>query len=304
MIHFLFSHLWMFFVFGMAASASTLPGAGGEGAGGAGQQAPAGGQQAPAGGQQQQQDGGGIAQLRTAYESIKKEFEPYQKLNLKPEQISQYSTVYQKTFEEVASIGRQLGYPDDEILEALQENPVATLDYLRNEFQQAQAGQQRQDTGADLNDLVAQRVEEAVAPISEWQNTQMTSQANALFERTAYQMAADLYKQEGLDVAQVPQDEIEMLLSATSEILKYDDNALKALKYEGKTAAIQKAFTEAKTMLDKYYVARSGRSNGQARGQQQARPGQQQQQAAGGKKPTLDDLINSPELINPKYKEA
>jgi hypothetical protein len=249
--------------------------------------------------------GDGIAQLRTAYESVKKEFEPYQKLNLKPEQITQYSGVYQKTYEQVATIGRQLGYPDDQIAEALHEDPVATLDFLRNEFQQRQqSGQSRQDNGQELNELVQSRIDAAIGPVQEWQNTQMTQAANAAFERTVYQMATDLYKSEGLDIANVPPDEMELLMSATSEILKYDEGALRALKYEGKTAPIQKAFTEAKTMLDKYFIARSQRpAGGQQRAAQLGRAPNGQFQPGGqqAKRPTLDEMIDNPALINQKY---
>jgi hypothetical protein len=279
--------------------------------------APAGGSTPPAApapvtGQPASGPAQGIEQLRTAYETLKKDFEPWQKLNVKPEQVTQYSTVYQKTFEEIASIGRQLGYPDDEIIEAIQENPVATLDVLRNELQAARAGQQQQ-RGADqsLQDVINQRLEEGLAPIQQWHNEQLTTQANQRFEQVAYQMAGELYKTEGLDIANVPADEIDMLMSATSEILKYDQDALKALKYEGKTAAIKEAFNEAKTMLDKYYLARSGRSNGGARGPAVgAAPGRAPngqfvpgQRADGKGKASLDDLLNNPELINPKYAE-
>jgi len=248
-----------------------------------------------------------MEQLRTAYDTIKKEYEPWQKLNVKPEQVTSFQGVYQKTFEEVASIGRQLGYPDEEIVEALQENPVATLDYLRREFQQAQQGRERQDDGRDLQELINTRVEEALAPINERENTRMTSEANSVFERTAYGMAAEMYRAEGIDVANVPAEEIDMILSATSEILKYDSDALRSLKYEGKTAGIKAAFQEAKTMLDKYYLARSGRSNGAPRPGapplQRGPNGQFQPGMRDGKKATLDDLMNHPELVNPKYAE-
>lgn len=270
--------------------------------------APAGGAPTPSPGQaapgaSQGTESQGIAQLRTAYESIKKEYEPWQNLGVKPEQVSQFQSVYQRTFEEVGSIGRALGYPDDEIIEALQENPVATLDYLRDEMARAQQGQQQDRGDAQLQDLIEQRVQEGIAPIQEWQNQRLTQEANSLFERTAYQLAAESFKKEGLDIANVPQDELFLLTSATSEILKYDEDALRALKYQGSTAAVQKAFTEAQTMLDKYYLARRGRDGGAP-----AQRGAQQQQAQRGpngqfKKPSLDDLIQDPGIISQKYAE-
>lgn len=283
--------------------------------GGAAPAAPAGGGGAPAAsapagqpaGQPAAQPAQGIEQLRQAYETLKKDFEPWQKLNVKPEQVTQYSTVYQKTFEEIASIGRQLGYPDDEIIEALQENPVATLDVLRNELQVAQAGQQR-DTQQSLQDVINRRLEEGLSPIKQWHNEQLTTQANQRFEQVAYQMAGELFKTEGIDIANVPADEVDMLLSATSEILKYDDAALKALKYEGKTAAIKEAFNEAKTMLDKYFIARSGRSGAVRTAAAPGRAPNGQftpgMRPDGKTKASLDDLLNNPELINPKYAEG
>ena len=89
--------------------------------------------------------------------------------------------------------------------------------------------------------------------------------------------------------------------------MKYDEDALRALKYQGQTAGVQKAFAEAATMLDKYFVARSTRSSAvrPAAGQPnrgtngQFRPGYKPD----GSKASLDDLMNNPELMNPKYAE-
>jgi hypothetical protein len=88
-----------------------------------------------------------------------------------------------------------------------------------------------------------------------------------------------------------------MLTTAASEILKYDDAALRELKYGGKTAAVQKAVREAATLLDKYYLARSGRTAARV---QPPRPGQPAQQP-GQKKYSLDEMIENPALVNPKY---
>lgn len=284
---------------GTGAASGGAPASSGAGAGAA---PAAAGQPAGAGGPAQ-----GIEQLRTAYETLKKDFEPWQKLNVKPEQVTQYSTVYQKTFEEIAAIGRQLGYPDDEIIEAIQENPVATLDVLRNELRAAQAGGGNQrDPNQALQEVINQRLEEGLSPIKQWHNEQLTAQANQRFEQVAYQMAGELFKTEGIDIANVPADEVDMLMSATSEILKYNEDALRALKYEGKTAAIKEAFNEAKTMLDKYFIARSGRSNGGVRAAAapgRAPNGQFVPGMRDGKKVSLDDMMNNPELINPKYAE-
>ena len=271
---------------GSPASGQGSPNTGGS-SGGSGQ--PANGV-APQGGQQVD----GLKQLRETYENLKKEIEPWQKLGIKPEQVTQFQTVYTKTFEAAASIGRELGYPDEEIQEALAEDPQKTLDFLRNEAQRMQQGGQRQD-GKDLQDLVAQHIEKAIGPIQQRENQRITNEANSLFERTVHSEIAAICKQEGIDIANLPPDEMFMVASAASEILKYDADALKALKYEGKTAAVQKAVREAVAHLDKYYLARAGRDRARVN---PARPGQQQQQNNTGKRPSLDEMIDNPELID------
>src|SRR5579859_65357 len=61
------------------------------------------------GGQPGQVDG--FKQLREAYDGLKAKYEPWDKLGVKPEQVTQFSGVYQKLHGEIASIGRELGYP-------------------------------------------------------------------------------------------------------------------------------------------------------------------------------------------------
>lgn len=239
----------------------------------------------------------GLKQLREAYEGVKAKFEPYEKLNLKPDQIQQYSGVYQKLYGEAQQIGTNLGYTEQEIAEALALNPVATMDLLRTQMQQAE--QERQQSGrADIEDLAAQLVDQRLGPIEQRENQRMTDVANSLFEQTVRQLAVDTFKGEGLTPEQIPQDEMFALVSAASEIMKYDPEALKALKYEGKTAPIQKAFQEARTFLDKYYLARVGRDKTRL---QPARPGQPAPANGQAKKHTLDELMEHPELINAKY---
>jgi hypothetical protein len=110
-------------------------------------------------------------------------------------------------------------------------------------------------------------------------------------------MAVDLYKKEGIDVAQIPQEEIAMLMTATSEIMKYEEADIKALKFEGKTAGVQKAFQQAVAEFDKYYLARAGRDKARV---QPARPGQPAQPGQ-PKKPTLDEIIDNPGVLGKQY---
>lgn len=286
---------------GAGAGSGAAPGSGSSPASGSpgassGTPSPTGQPGQPAQGQDQ-----GLKQLREAYEGVKAKFEPYEKLNLKPEQISQFSGVYQKTFNEAAAIGRELGYPDDQIAEALAEDPVRTIDFLRNQAQTAAQNREQPGGREDLTQLVNKQLEQVLGPIQQRENVRMTDAANGLFEQTTRQLIVESFKGEGLTAEQIPADEMQLLMDATSEILKYDQGALNALKFEGKTAAIQKSFQEARTMFDKYYLARTNRER--ARVTPPNRGGQPQQQpgAGGGKKPTLDEMIENPGLIGAKY---
>lgn len=244
-------------------------------------------------GQQPTGSGDNIRQLREAYEGVKRDLEGWQKLGIQPDQVGQFRGVYDKVYGEVASLGRELGYPDEEIAEALREDPVRTLDFLRNQAAQAQQGQQQQDDGRDLQELVAQHVEQAIQPIQQRENLRMTNEANSLFERVAYQEIVDIFKGEGMDAAQIPQEEKEFIIEQASELLKYDENALRDLKYQGKTAAVQKAVRDVMSRVDKYYLSRSGRDR------QRVQPARQGQAAPqGARKPTLDEMIENPSVID------
>lgn len=252
--------------------------------------------------QQQGQDSQGLRQLRETYENLKKEFEPWQKLGIKPDQVGQFQGVYTKLHQEIAVIGRELGYSDAEIAEAMAEDPVRTLDFLRNEALPVdQRGPQPPMEGQNLNELVAQYVQHAIGPIQERENFRMTNEANAVFERTVHQLATDLFKKEGIDYNTLSEDEKFFISTGVSEVMKYDQDALRELKYQGKTAGIQKAFQEFVSAWDKAYLARSGRDKARV---QPPRPGQP---ASGQNQPpwkgkTLDELAANPELINEKYR--
>jgi hypothetical protein len=313
-MNYLIRHLLDFLVYGATLFAAAAPTVGAPSGGGEpGAFAPSGGAPAapPSGGTppapQQVNWDSAPQQLRDAYQTTKRslddlqqKYQPWQQLNVKPEDIGQFQGVYNKVFQEAGAIGRGLGYPDAEIIEALREDPVRTIDFLRNEAARMEQGGQERGGQEDLGDLVAQHVQQAISPIQERENLRATNEANSLFERTVHQMAVDTFKAEGVDVAQIPQDEMFMLASATSEILKYNEDALRGLKYEGKTAPIQQAFQEARTMLDKYYLARAGRDR--ARVQPPQRGGFPPQPGQPAKKPTLDEIINDPSVINEKYR--
>lgn len=262
------------------------------------------GTSASATGATQPQGDQNIRQLREAYDGLKSKYEPWEKLGVKPDQVTQYQTGYQQVFGEVSNIASTLGYSEQDVAEAIQaKGLLPVLDFLRNqawENEQAQNGDPQAQQTVNMREQMEELVTQTIGPIQQRENQRMTSEANALVDRTVHQLAVESFKAEGLDAANIPQDEMFMLTTAVYEILKYDEAALKAIKYEGKTAAVQQAFQEARNYLDKYYLARSGRDR--ARLQPVNNGGRPQQQQQNGKRPSLDEMIDSPELINAKYR--
>ena len=275
---------------GGAPPAPAAPAPGGAGGTG-GQGGPGQGGQGAAPGQT------GIENLRREYDGLKSKYEPWEKLGINPDAAQLSHGVYTRLFQEAGGLGRELGYPDAEIVEALREDPIATIDFLRNEaFQRQQGRGNGEGDGRDLQQQIQEQIDRAIGPIQQQENLRITNEANAIFERTTHQLIAELFTKEGIDIGKASQDEIALLTNATSEIMKYDEAALKDLKFGGKTAGIQRAFQEAVTMIDKYYLARAARERGAVGGGPRPGAGQQQQQVP-GKKPSLQEMIDDPDSI-------
>jgi hypothetical protein len=285
---------------GGEGAGSPSPGGGG---GAPGVTAPSG---QPSGGQPQ--GGGNIAQLRTEYEALKAKYEPWSKFEadeIDHESVTTAYSTFQRIYTEAAELGRNLGYDDDEIAEALQQEPIAVLRYLQSESAKAAQGGGGQQTEEErIQELINQAVEARTAPLMSAENVRQTNAANNRFEQYTMGLISEHLKKDGFTGNAADSPETDTLMRITSELMKYDTGALSALKHEGKTALINKYFAEAVKMADTYYAARYARETTPAPGAS-GKPwekGKARAAAAGAKKPTLDDMIDNPETINPKYK--
>ena len=281
---------------GNTGGGAGVPGA--AGAGGGGQPAPLNWDSAP------QQFRDGYNKLKADLEKLTKEYEPWQKWatesKVAPDQLGAIHGTYQQVYEEINGIAEQLGIAEDEVTEAVEKRGIVpVLNFLQRRYAEAGAGAGAgEGEGADdLDTRIEQAIATRLSPIEERENVRLTDAANQRFEQIVHQSIVEAYKAEGVDVANIPEAESFMLMNATSEILKYDDKALTELKQGKGQAAIQKAFQQAKGVLDNYYISRSGRERGRIQGPPKVKASNGQE-----RKPTLDELIEEPTLINPRYK--
>lgn len=283
---------------GGAAGGGGTGGAGGSGGsgGGAGSGAPAAidWNTAP------QQFRDGYAKMKADFEKLQSDYKPWQewstKVGVTHDQLPAVHGTYQEVYEQINGIAEELGLPEDQIAEAVDKHGIVkVLDHLRNQY--AKAAENRDPDDQSLQDAIEAAISQRMGPIEERENQRLTDAGNDRFEQIVHSSIVDTFKAEGIDVAQIPEKESFMLMNATSEILKYDEKALTALKQGKGQAEVQRAFQQAKTFLDEYYLSRSGRERGRIQGPPRIKTPEGAQ-----RKPTLDEMIEEPTNINTKYK--
>lgn len=308
------------FVFHFATPAAALPGSdGGSGAPATGGGAGAGGGTpvstggAPAATPQVDWNANTVpAQLREGYNKLKADYEklqadhkPWQSLNVKPEEVGRYQQSYQGIYNEMKGLAESLANPDGtpiteaELAAAIQTHGLLpVLDQLRYEAQQAEAAAGG-DTAAiqqqELEARIQAGIETRLSPVLQRENQRMVTEANALVERSITELATTSFKTAGLDFAGAPPALKDFILTGVTEALKYDDEGMRGVKFEGKTAPIQKAFQTFQAMWDAAYLARRQMEGNVAPGPRQGQ--QRPSPATAGKQPSLEEMINDPDSI-------
>jgi len=239
-----------------------------------------------------QQESPNIRQLRETYERTKAELEAYSKLG-KPDELGRIHGTWSRIAQEAQKLagGR---YTPESIQAALAEDPIGTLQFLREEAGRRQSaaadGATKQE---DVQEQIKRAVAEQTAPMTEYLNRQMTDAAVGRFDQ-----AFDQEFKVAFPDTDLPKEVREALYDLTGELLKYDEEALNRLKLEGKTSDVKKYFEEAKNRMLAAFNAWSGYESKRAGGT----PDRRQDAGATKQKPvTLDDMIADPGRINPKY---
>jgi hypothetical protein len=254
--------------------------------------------------------GGGdenIRQLRETYETTKTNLAAYE-THGKPEEVARRTAAFNRAVTHAEALAVEAGYKPDEVRELMEEDPVKVLNHLEKKAAEARAAKAARGGGKGpvdedkLKELVKSQLEEFHKPEIERRNIEATNAANAKFDTTVSELISETYAG-----AELTKEERNVLLDATSELLKYDVPGLTALKKEGKTAAIKKHFQNAIAILDKYYLARNAREMsrgakpgaGKGNGGEPPKPG-----AEGARNFTLQEMIEDPGKINSKYAEG
>lgn len=232
-------------------------------------------------------DSPNMRQLREQYEALKSQYEPYSKLG-KPEEISSHVAIARQITEHAVSIGTELGYSEQEIREALAADSQGTLEFLRTKQAEAQQSGQHQP---DVKKTIQAELNKALKPIQDRETKRLNDEANFRFDSTFDQELKALFKGETL-----AEDERGFLYGLASHFVAGYEGARERL-LEGKTGDVKKSLDEARSQLDKYYLARAQREAKRA-----PKPGGQGPSGQPEKKSyTLDDIIEDPGKINPRY---
>lgn len=291
---------------GSGSAGGTPPPSGATGGAGAGT---GGSGAAPSGGAAPQIDWNTAPQqLRDAFNTTKRtleelqaKYQPWDKLGVRPEDVQNFQGGYQQVYSEIKGIGDSLGISEQEVADAIRQHGlVRVLDHLRQEAYDADQvanGNQDAINDRDLQDRIESMVEQRLSPIQQRENMRLVHEANSLTERTIHDLAVSNFKALGMDYAQAPAALRDFITTGVTEVLKYDDDALVALKMEGKTAGIQKAFQTFQSMWDAAYLARRAMETGArpAPGAAPGRPAQGNQPP--GKAKSIDELIDNPDRI-------
>jgi len=240
-------------------------------------------------------------QLKTQHDQLNMKFKPFESIN--PDQFKSFQGSHTQVMRSIQQVSNALGIDESEVNEAISQfGVVAVLDHLRQEAweaEQADAGNQEVINERDLNERIQNGIQQAISPIQQRENQRLVHEANSLTERTIVDLATAHYKAQGSDYTQFPQPLRDFISTGVTEVLKYDDQGLLDLKFQGKTAPIQKAFQTFMAMFDQAYLARRGMEGGVVNtGNRGAGQGNQNQVGQRqGKMPTIDEIIDDPNRV-------
>ncbi|HEV1995748.1 MAG TPA: hypothetical protein VGR03_15555 [Candidatus Acidoferrum sp.] len=235
-------------------------------------------------------------QFREAFEALKAKYEPWEKLNAKPEEVATGHSAYQKISTEAHELGATLGFTLEQIDQALKDDLVGTLAWLRSEALR----KEKEAGGPDVRQLVKREMEEWTKPLNEHMRKQREAEATRKADEGNFTFNQEFKKQieaKYPDEATRPGDKGgEWVYQRTCELIAKDQQALDGLN-RGKVSSVAKYFEQANAD----YLALVGEHGTRETARVQHKPGEKKPPANGNKRPSLQELIEDPGLIHKKY---
>lgn len=240
-----------------------------------------------------------MRQLRTQYETIKKQLEGYTNLG-RPEDLGQMHTQYQGWQKEASDIGVDLGYSPESVQAAFKKDPLGTLSLLRQEREKANPQAADIADPKKLQELVDKRIAEGMKPITAYQDKQMTDAAQARFDEHFGKTFSTAFPD-----ADFPADVKKLMFEAVDLMMGYDKEAMFRLKFDGKTADIDKYFDQVKSLFlpafNSFIAWQSKRAPVPGTPNPAVPPANKGPQFKPGIS-KLDQLIDDPSILGDRYK--
>ena len=206
------------------------------------------------------------------------------------EQAKEYLGFTNGIVNEAFSVGQALGYTEQQIQAALQDDVFSTVNFLRSKKAEADAAASRTPGGKGTPNDLNKLVEQQLGPIKAHINEQQTNAANAKFDSEVGRLITETYKGEDL-----PPKFRNLLTQAVSESYKYDQTGLLDLKFKGQTSHIARHFNEMRGLIEEAFSEWSQWQTKKAAGPGGGGNPGSGTPPAGGSAPvaglTLDDII-------------
>jgi hypothetical protein len=232
-----------------------------------------------------------MRQLREQYESTKGELSKWTELG-EHEEVSTALKHYSAQRNMALEIGTELGYDEEEILDAFNSDPYRTITFLQGK--QAESAPAENDR-PKLDPETRRKLEEHDKLLKDFKS----ERAQAKIEKASNLYDAEyhrLYKEAFPDG--VPDDVASFLYDITTEMLSYDPKALDRIRDEGKVSDVAKYFNQARERWLKAVNAWGAHQLKRTGGR-----GLKEQAGEPEKKITLDDIIEDPSVLGPQYAE-
>jgi hypothetical protein len=241
----------------------------------------------------------GYNKLKSDLEALQGKYKPWEGLGVQPTDVQHFQQNYQQVYGEMKGIGDSLGIDEREIADSIRTHGLLpTLDQLRHEMQQSEAargGDQAAIQQQELEARIQAIADQKLSPVLERENQRLVTAANSFVENTITQLAVDNFKAAGIDFMAAPPALKDFILTGVTEALKYDDDGMRAVKFENKSAPVQRAFQTFLAMWDGAYLARRQMEGNVRPGPPQGPPRGPQGQFA--KRPSLDEIIDDPNSV-------